>query len=268
MATRPYRIASAALARRRGEVPVSILFYHRVADQYPNPWTISNAGFRAQLDWLSKRFDWISLSEAQSRIRSGFNDRPALCMTFDDGYAENNEQAIPLLLERQIPVTYFVAWKHIRDQRPFAHDVALGRPLAIDTVQSLRKLADQGVEIGSHTLSHSDLGAIRDDAEMQREVVVSKTDLEQVLGRPVRFFAFPFGQRRNLSPRAFEIGKQAGYWGMCSAYGGYNEMGGDAFHLQRFHGDPDLNYLRCWLDFDPRVRRRRPYEYLVEADTP
>jgi peptidoglycan/xylan/chitin deacetylase (PgdA/CDA1 family) len=263
-ATRPYRFASATLARRNGSFPISVLFYHRVADEHPNPWTISNAGFKAQLDWLCSGFDLISLSDCQARIRSGFSNRPALCITFDDGYAENSQQAIPLLLERQIPFTYFVAWKHVRHQRPFAHDVARRCPLAVDTVQSIRAIADQGVEIGSHTLSHVDLGAIRDEAAIRREVVDSKTDMEQFLGRPVRYFAFPFGQRKNLNRRAFELGKQAGYRGMCSAYGGYNEIGGDAFHLQRFHGDPELDYLRCWLDFDPRVRRRRPYEYLAE----
>jgi hypothetical protein len=53
---------------------------------------------------------------------------------------------------------------------------------------------------------------------------------------------------------------------MCSAYGGCNEVGGDAFHLQRLHGDPELLYLKNWLDFDPRVRRVRRYDYSQSAE--
>jgi peptidoglycan/xylan/chitin deacetylase (PgdA/CDA1 family) len=118
-----------------------------------------------------------------------------------------------------------------------------------------------GVEIGSHSFSHPDLGSISDRDRLDREIVATKRELEDAIGQPIRYFAFPFGQRNNLSARAFAIGREAGYWGMCSAYGGYNEVGGDPFHLQRIHGDPELTYLKNWLDFDPRVRRVGRYEY-------
>ena len=108
-ATSPYRFVRQWDCARRQNYPISILFYHRVADRESNPWTIDNASFREQIDWLQAHFDLLGLEEAQRRIREGASPRPAVCITFDDGYAENLDQAIPLLLERRIPCTYFVA---------------------------------------------------------------------------------------------------------------------------------------------------------------
>ena len=89
--------------------------------------------------------------------------------------------------------------------------------------------------------------------DLLREIVDSKKCLEDAVGHQVRYFAFPFGQRQNLSPLAFQLGREAGYHGMCSAFGGSNVGGSDPFHLRRIHGDPRLEYLKNWLDFDPRL---------------
>jgi peptidoglycan/xylan/chitin deacetylase (PgdA/CDA1 family) len=251
---------------RTGKVPISILFYHRVAEDM-NPWTIRFKDFERQIDWLQDHFEFVSLADAQERLANGFNDEPCVSMTFDDGYAENCMQAIPLLLERRIPFTYFVTWQNVRDQIPFPHDVARGRPLPVNTVDSIRALAEMDVEIGSHTMTHPDIAKLSDPADLQREIVESKAQIEAAIGKPVRYFAFPYGLKRNLTSAAFELGRRAGYRGLCSAYGGYNHVGANPFHLQRFHGDPDLEYLKTWLDFDPRVRRIVPFKYVPTPES-
>ena len=135
----PYRMLAGQLARSRGRSPVMILFYHRVADESPNPWTISNDRFARQIAWLQRRFDLISLEEAQRRIRHG-NRRPAVSITFDDGYAENCQQALPLLIRHKIPCTYFVTTENIFGGRPFPHDTERGEPLRPNTIDQLRRL--------------------------------------------------------------------------------------------------------------------------------
>ena len=45
--------------------------------------------FQTQIDWFQENFEIVDLEECQRRIRSGFNDRPTLSITFDDGYSEN-----------------------------------------------------------------------------------------------------------------------------------------------------------------------------------
>src|SRR5215208_1999692 len=92
-ATLPSRRRAAAQRAARQCEPVQILFYHRVADDHPNDWTMSRRSFARQLRWLRSRFDIVSLSEAQARISSGCNQRPTACITFDDGYADNHRFA-------------------------------------------------------------------------------------------------------------------------------------------------------------------------------
>jgi hypothetical protein len=106
--TLPFRQVGSSLAGAAGKQPIAVLFYHRVADEGPSPWTISNRQFTRQIEWLLRNFDLISLSDAQRRIRERENRRPAVCITFDDGYSDNCRHALPLLISRGIPVTYFV----------------------------------------------------------------------------------------------------------------------------------------------------------------
>lgn len=256
LATLPQRQHAAAQRERNQQVPVIVLFYHRVADAQFNDWTISNARFRSQMRWLQERFEVVSLEEAQRRIAAEENDRPTVCITFDDGYADNCEQAVPWLLEHRFPFTYFVTSDHAQSGDPFEHDAKRGCPLTPNSVEQLRQMAAAGVEIGAHTRTHADLGKIALEAELFDEIVGSKRDLESLLDRPVRYFAFPFGLAENMSTAAFRIAFQAGLWGVCSAYGGYNMPGDDSFHLQRIHGDPQWSRFRNWLTVDPRKARR------------
>ena len=106
--TRPYRWWSGRAAGKAGKAPAMVLFYHRVADEDPNDWTISNGLFARQIEWLRLNFDMVSLEEAQRRIRHRESFRPSVSITFDDGYAENCEKALPLLVKERIPCTYFV----------------------------------------------------------------------------------------------------------------------------------------------------------------
>ncbi len=241
--------------RQAGTMPVAVLFYHRVADEHPNPWTIATKAFAQHIDWLQAHFDIVSLSEGQHRLGPAGNSRPTVCITFDDGYADNHRFAIPLLIERRIPFTYFVTLGNVVEQRPFAHDLVRGVPMPVDTVEAIRALVNAGVEIGSHTRTHPDLGQITDEATLFDEVVRSTQELSELVETPIRYFAFPFGQRVHLNRRGAELARQHGIQGVCSAYGGFNFPGDEPFHLQRIHGDPRLSRLQNWLSFDQRVVR-------------
>ena len=255
-ATLPARRRAAEVRAARHAEPVQILFYHRVADEHPNGWTMSTRSFAKQIDWLRARFELVSLAEGQARIAAGRNRVPTACITFDDGYADNMRFAVPLLLRHKIPFTYFVSTSHVLGGRPFPHDVSCGQPLAPNTPAQLRRLAAAGVEIGAHTRRHVDLGGELTTDELAEEIVGCKWELEDAIGRDVRYFAFPYGLHANLSTAAFHVAFEAGYEGVCSAYGGYNFPGDDPFHLRRFHADPELTRFRNWLTVDPRKLRK------------
>jgi peptidoglycan/xylan/chitin deacetylase (PgdA/CDA1 family) len=259
--TTPYRWWRNRRDAGAGRAPVIVLFYHRVADDRETEWTCTNRTFARQMRWLAARFDMVSLAEAQQRIRREKNHRPSVSITFDDGYAENCRQALPLLIRERIPCTYFVATQYVLHGQPFPHDVALGKRYSPNSIDQLRQLAAAGIEIGAHTRSHADLGKINDPTRLCDEVVVAGEELQAAIGRPVRYFAFPYGQHANLNPAVFQMAYDAGYEAVCSAYGGFNFPGDDAFHLQRIHGDADMIRLKNWATVDPRKKRTRRYAY-------
>ena len=258
----PLRARCNAQLRAAGQAPAVVLFYHRVADDRLNPWTISNAAFERQIRWLRRRFEMVSLAEAQRRIRSGRNARPTVTITFDDGYADNCRHGLPLLVELGVPCTYFVCSDNIRTGRPFPHDVRRGHPLLPNTPEDIRRLAAAGIDIGAHTRTHADLGGIADEAQLYAELIAPQRELEEIAAAPVRYFAFPYGQHANLSAAAFRLARRS-YDGVCSAYGGYNFPGGDAFHIERIGADDELVRVKNWVTLDPRKLRaaeRNHYE--------
>ena len=257
----PIRRAHLRRLSAEGRAPVTILFYHRVADDGANEWTVSNRMFERQIGWLRKRFELISLQTAQRRLLRGANDRPSVCITFDDGYADNCRAAVPLLVKHRIPCTYFVTLQNVLEGQPFRHDLAKGHDLADEqevpqpnSLEQLRAMASAGIEIGAHTYSHPDLGCVTDRRVLHREVVEAGRELQQAIGRPVRYFAFPIGQHVNLNREAFQMAYEAGYEAVCSAYGGFNFPGDDAFHLQRVPADRFMIRLKNWTTLDPRKR--------------
>ena len=260
-ATRPVRAWDYRREASHGRLPVIVLYYHRIADDRAYPGTVSNAMFVRQIDWLRKRFDLVSLDDAQRRVRGGSKRRPSISITFDDGYADNCQQAIPWLIKQRIPCTYFVTLQNILEEEPFSHDLAIGRRLAPNTLEQVRAMASAGIEIGAHAYTHADLGRITDPRLLHYEVVAAKEDLQAAVGRPVRYFAFPFGQHANLNPAVFALAKEAGYAGVCSAYGAYNFPGDDPFHLQRVPVDDDMIRLKNWVTMDRRKLHTEPFVY-------
>ena len=244
-------VESASRGRLR-RAPICVLVYHRIADDAANSWTMSHDLFARQIGWLQQRFEMISLAEAQRRIRSGVNSRPAVSVTFDDGYAENCRRAIPLLVKDRIPCTYFVTARNVLEDEPFPHDVAAGTRFAPNSIEELQAMAAAGIEIGAHSYTHANLGAIVDPQQLRFEVAAAGEDLRAALGRPIRHFAFPFGSYANLNRAAFVLAAECGYEAVCSAYGGYNFPGDDAFHLQRICPGNDMIHLKNWTTVDPR----------------
>ncbi len=209
-----------------------------------------------RIAWLQRNVELISLAEVQRRIGGAGNSRPCACITFDDGYAENCRQAIPLLIREKIPCTYFVTLQNILTGESFPHDRAAGRHFPPNKLDELRVMADAGIEIGSHSYTHLDLSQVSDPAILYREVVVAAEELRDRLQCPVRRFAVPYGQPRQLKPVVFDLARQAGCEAVCSAYGGYNFPGDDPFHLRRIHGDGDLILLKNRATLDPRKLSR------------
>ena len=241
-----------------GAAPMSVFFYHRVANSYPNMWTIPRDQFKRHIECSREHATLISLAELQRRSRLGFNSEPTVSITMDDAYAENNEFAIPFMVDRGIPCTYFVTVGNVKNGTPFLHDVKRKRPLPVNSIAEIRAMADAGIEIGLHTRSHFDFSGPATAEDIRVEIATAADELSQWIGKPIKYFAFPYGMPQHLSPIVIDAVRDAGMDGYCSAYGAYNFPGDDPFHIRRIHGDPQKAMFRNWITYDEsKVRKNQ-----------
>ena len=242
--------------------PAAVLFYHRVTTQSMNGWSIPKWNFDQHLDWISNNASPASLDEIRETQLLGVRDKPMVAITFDDGYGENCEYAIPALVERKIPCTYFVSTHFVETGEPFPHDLACCVPLRPNTVEEIAKMAAQGIQIGAHSHTHIDFGRSLSRAELRFEITDVRKRLQDWTSQSIDYFAFPIGLSQNISQEAIDVVFESGFKCFLSAAGGMNLPGQDANHLQRIHGDPGMAAIKNWLTFDPRkIRAKCPIEY-------
>ncbi|MEM7281153.1 MAG: polysaccharide deacetylase family protein [Pseudomonadota bacterium] len=88
-----------------------ILKYHRVltAPDRLQPGEIDKSGFEAHVSVLSKFFNVLTVADASQKLQTGSLPARAVCITFDDGYADNHDVALPILKSYGVKATFFIA---------------------------------------------------------------------------------------------------------------------------------------------------------------
>lgn len=180
------------------------------------------ADLRALLSWLAGRFPCLTPEAFLQGGESG------VLLTFDDGYANNVTNVLPLLEEYEVPAVFFVTTQHVLNPRnwlPSIRRITAGLPTAglptEDFSEELRRDLFDGMSkgdlkrlaasplarVGGHTVSHPLLTGC-DAAALASELAESKRFLEQVVGRPVDLFAYPTG---DYDRRVAQAVRAAGY---------------------------------------------------------
>ena len=181
------------LARRLRERRSIVLGGHGVADvapeHDPENLCVAPARFRAQVELLlAAGFAFRTLSELVAAGRGGPPPAGLAALTFDDGMHDNLAVLLPILREYGLPATVYVATGLSGEPNPWIDAQAGARMLTTDEI---RELAAAGIEIGAHTVTHPDLSTL-DRAACEDEVGRSRAVLEELLGRPVTSFAYPY----------------------------------------------------------------------------
>lgn len=197
-------LAVVAQSSRRS-IALPILMYHRI-DSLDEPdltdirrrRTVVPADFAAQMEWLHRQgFHAITQLQALEALELGI-PLPAkpILITFDDGYRDVVERAAPVLARLRMPATAYVITGLISGPDP-----------SFLTWKDLLALERQGIEIGSHTVTHRNL-TLLSDREALAELRVSRRDLERHLGHAVPWFAYPHGAE---DARIIRLVRRAGY---------------------------------------------------------
>lgn len=166
----------------REEVP--ILMYHEIGTP-SGPWKelyVEPETFAKQLDWLeANSYTTVALADVYSHWykKTPLPEKP-IVITFDDGYLSMYEKVMPLLLSKNMQATFFL------------YPSKFGLPTGL-TPEMVVSLAQNGMEIGSHTYSHIDLTKASSQ-QLKKELLDSKTLLEELTKKPIDFLCYPAGK--------------------------------------------------------------------------
>jgi peptidoglycan/xylan/chitin deacetylase (PgdA/CDA1 family) len=226
------RARSAAwLARTRGRSDggggLRILLYHRVADD-GDPLSLAPARFREQMEFLAAAgYRAIDLVEALAMLDRGAVPPRTVALTFDDGFADVRDAALPVLAAHGFRATVFVTTGVTGGRCSFPWYERQPPVLGWDDVVALDR--EGTLRFEAHTVTHPSLLAI-DDAAAQAEIEGSRTELEARLGRRVSAFAYPAGLYGDRERRLVAV---AGYDAAVSCEPGVNLPGTDRLALRR-----------------------------------
>ncbi len=136
------------------------------------------------------------------------SQKPQVAVSFDDGLANLLENALPALQAQHIPTTLFIPSACLGTTPPWLQGTnSTNANEPIMTAAQLQQLSPAHILIGSHSAHHADLSHLPAD-ELWHELSASKADLEQLLARPIRLLAFPYGR---YNAQVLEHAAQAGY---------------------------------------------------------
>jgi peptidoglycan/xylan/chitin deacetylase (PgdA/CDA1 family) len=212
-----------------------VLCYHSV-NPAPSYLSLSPARFEAHLAWLAEHSQVVSLEELVACPRG--SGGPHVAITFDDGYADNHEHALPALRRYGMTASFFVTAGFLdRDAEVMAHLSHVWRashealpPLAWSAVGELRAA---GMSIGSHTWSHRNL-ALLSPAEAEHDLTRGREVIEARLGARVPAVAYPWGKLgRHVTEATFAAARRAGH-----------ELGGISLPRAVRRSDPALRIPR------------------------
>jgi len=235
-------VSSAGALNGDAERSLRVLMYHKVNDHWPNPTTVPTDVFEEQMGLLGELgYVPVSLDAVLDHYLRGAPLPPrAVLLTFDDGYRDNLQNAVPILRRYGYPAVLFVPIGFLDDARPLPHEESL-RLLGIhnETVDwsELAELEAGGVRIESHGIGHRPLSEL-EPAEATREIALSKLRLEEKLGREVEAFAFVKGSLADYRPEHASLVQQAGYRLAFTSVSGANGPGTDRFRLRRYNVEP------------------------------
>jgi peptidoglycan/xylan/chitin deacetylase (PgdA/CDA1 family) len=145
--------------------------------------------FAAQMAYLAARRRVVELDELFAPDPSP--GPPRVAITFDDGYRSVLEHAVEVLRELRLPAAFFVPTKWIGDRN--AWDRPSDIPRELMSPEELAELARAGFAIESHGHAHIDY-ARSEPRAVEEDVRTSVERLNEILGRPPRYLAYPYGR--------------------------------------------------------------------------
>ncbi len=197
-------------AQRDNMDRLPVLMYHRVVEEVrpPNAFNtqISVGHFDAQMRYLRDHgYDSIGLEDVPHAIRNGSRRRKIVAISFDDGYRDTYSHAWPILKKYGLTATVMLVTDCIGGHNRWDYGKTEMVPLL--SVGEIREMDQAGLSFRAHGRRHLSLPELP-VVEAQNELAGSKRALEDLLGREISTFAYPYGRS---SPTVCRLACEAGF---------------------------------------------------------
>lgn len=195
---------------------VPVLMYHKIGDEKGNDAVISRERFKEHMEYLRRNgYSPLSLDELDAYLSGRLELPPKpVVLTFDDGYRDTYEIALPLLKSYGFKSTLFIP----------AADA--DRRLSW---QELKEMKAAGMAVASHSFSHRDMAPMS-PAEQVAEIVKSKEILDSNLGQDTKYFCYPNGSYNDTT---LKVLKEKGFRLAVTIEPGWVKRGDNPLTLKR-----------------------------------
>lgn len=226
---------------------VTVLMYHRIGEAH-NAWErrycVTPERFASHMCALEQHgMRPCTVDDFVAWIRdSGTLQDGSFVLSFDDGFFSVYEHAFPLLSEMGWPATVFLVSGLIGKTDEWTrHDKPAGGAYPLLGRREIEEMARHGFSFHSHSRTHPDLRRLPRSGLIE-ELAGARRDLEDLLGRPVPFLAYPYGW---YDENVVEATKEAGYRAAFSAQPGFNRRDVDPYRIRRLdvHGTDTASAL-------------------------
>ncbi len=233
--------AEAAPMYTENGTEIIALNYHKI-DAVDHPLSVSPEEFEAQIAYLKdNNYTSITPDQIHDYLTKGVPlPRRPILITFDDGYEDNYEHAYPILKEYGFHATIFVIVNYMETPGYL-------------TWEQAKEMSRNGISIQSHTVSHQPLSPLsKEDAAS--ELSASRSSIEEHIGQPVRYLAYPEGSYNHIVE---QLAEKAGYKGAFSIRCGIIDNASHPFRLERI---PVFHTHQTFRDFLRRLHYASNFE--------
>jgi len=158
-----------------------VLYYHSIPSE-------DRKAFAKQVEMLARMARPVSVNKMPTLVPG---TRYA-AITFDDGFEDAIENAVPELVKRNVPAVFFVTTGVLGEPAAWWPETAPERHRPIATAEQLQQLPGEWIGLGAHTVNHPRLSEL-DEAQAKREILESREKLESLWGGKIETFSFPYG---------------------------------------------------------------------------
>jgi peptidoglycan/xylan/chitin deacetylase (PgdA/CDA1 family) len=226
---------------------IPVLLYHAVTESPGSliaPFTVTPQVFEQHLGILrEEQYSCVTFSELLDLLAAGTVSPRTAVITFDDGYKDFADNALPALQLHAYPSTMYLTTGFLAGGK--LHHKEPGPPDPMLNWAQLPELVASGIEIGAHSHSHPQMDTLT-AAQIRRETHLPKALLEDALGVGIRSFAYPHGYN---GPRVQRFTKDAGYDNAAGVRNAFTHSNYDPFNVARLtlQSHHSLDTFRNWL---------------------